>query len=116
MELAPSRVGAVLLAAAAGSPFALPMAGLVVNKVGAARTAICGALVANGGLLFAGFGVAMFENAAATVAGLLAFGYGFGLWDVAINVEGASDDRLLGRSIMSRFHAAWNSAPWLQPA
>jgi len=31
-----------------------------------------------------------------------------GTWDVAMNVEGAAVERRLGRTVMSRFHAAWS--------
>jgi fucose permease len=40
--------------------------------------------------------------------GLFAYGIGTGIWDVAMNVEGAEVERGLGRSIMPRFHAAWS--------
>jgi fucose permease len=39
---------------------------------------------------------------------MFALGIGTGLWDVAMNVEGAEVERGLGRSIMPRFHAAWS--------
>jgi fucose permease len=35
-------------------------------------------------------------------------GIGIGLWDVAMNVEGAEVERRLGRTVMPRFHAAWS--------
>lgn len=108
LDLAPSQVGAVLFAVAAGSLLALPTAGFVVSKIGASRTALTGAVIGCGGLVFAGFGAAAFQNAVVTAAGLLAFGYGIAMWDVAINVEGAAVERELARSIMPRFHAAWS--------
>src|ERR1700727_4063571 len=40
--------------------------------------------------------------------GLFFFGVSAGIWDVAMNVQGAAVERRLGRSIMSRFHAAWS--------
>ena len=41
--------------------------------------------------------------------GLLCYGFGTGIWDVAMNVEGAAVERELGRSIMPRFHAGWSA-------
>jgi cyanate permease len=41
-------------------------------------------------------------------AGLFLFGFGAGQWDVAMNVEGVAVEQLLGRSVMSRFHAAFS--------
>ena len=45
---------------------------------------------------------------APVAAGLFGFGVSAGIWDVAMNVQGAAVERRLGRSIMSRFHAAWS--------
>ncbi len=42
-------------------------------------------------------------------AGLFALGLGVGVWDVGMNLEGASVERLLGRTIMPRFHAAFSA-------
>ena len=40
--------------------------------------------------------------------GLVAAGFGTGTWDVAMNVEAAAVEQRLGRSVMSRFHAAFS--------
>jgi fucose permease len=40
--------------------------------------------------------------------GLFAFGSGAGVWDVAMNVEGADVERRLERTVMPRFHAAFS--------
>ena len=42
------------------------------------------------------------------VVGLFLVGFSNGIWDVAMNVEGAAVEQRLGRSIMSRFHAGWS--------
>jgi predicted MFS family arabinose efflux permease len=39
---------------------------------------------------------------------LFFLGIGYGSWDVAMNVQGATVERLLGRAIMSRFHAGFS--------
>ena len=41
-------------------------------------------------------------------AGLFVYGVGTGIWDVAMNVEGAEVERGLGRSVMPRFHAGFS--------
>jgi fucose permease len=43
------------------------------------------------------------------MGGLALSGLGIGVWDVGMNLEGAGVERLLGRSIMPRFHAAWSA-------
>ena len=45
---------------------------------------------------------------AATAVGLFVYGVGTGVWDVAMNVEGAEVERRLGRTIMPRFHAGFS--------
>jgi fucose permease len=43
-----------------------------------------------------------------TVGGLFVYGLGIGVWDVAMNVEGAEVERGLRRTIMPRFHAGFS--------
>jgi fucose permease len=43
-----------------------------------------------------------------TAVGFFAYGVGIGVWDVAMNVEGAEVERRIGRTIMPRFHAGWS--------
>jgi predicted MFS family arabinose efflux permease len=42
------------------------------------------------------------------VVGLFLLGFANGAWDVAMNVQGATAERLAGRSIMPRFHAGFS--------
>ena len=45
---------------------------------------------------------------APVVARAVPLGFGNGVWDVAMNVEGADVERRLGRTIMPRFHAGFS--------
>lgn len=98
----------MLLALAVGSLIALPTSGFVVSKIGAARTVAGGSVLVALGLTLAGVGADTAGVVAVVAAGLVLFGYGSGSWDVAMNVEGAAVERLLGRTIMPRFHAAFS--------
>jgi len=107
LDLDNGALGLLLLAIAAGSVLALPSAGFFIQRHSAAavvRTAVC---LDAGGLLAASTG-AVLGNVPLTAAGLFCYGIGTGVWDVAMNVEGAEVERHLGRSIMPRFHAAWS--------
>lgn len=108
LGLTPGEIGRVLLALAVGSLVALPTSGFVVSKIGAARTVAGGSVLVATGLTLAGIGADTAGAVAVTAAGLVLFGYGSGSWDVAMNVEGAAVERLLGRTIMPRFHAAFS--------
>ena len=106
LELDPSALGLLLLAIAAGSVVALPLAGTIVARWGSRRTAMAMAMLSTVALLTVAFGY--LAGVAPVAAGLFGFGASAGVWDVAMNVQGAAVERRLGRSIMSRFHAAWS--------
>jgi fucose permease len=106
LDLSQSRLGLVLLAIAVGSVVSLPLAGLVVARLGTARTIAAMAVVAAAGLAAAAAGSR--GDVLVVVAGLLVLGLGNGTWDVAMNVEGAAVERELGRAIMPRFHAGFS--------
>jgi fucose permease len=106
LELSPRSLGLVLLAMAVGSVISMPLAGLVVARLGAARTIAVMALVAAAGLATAGVGQAI--GVGPVVVGLFLFGVGNGTWDVAMNVEGSAVEQELGKAIMPRFHAGFS--------
>jgi fucose permease len=106
LGLSPRGLGLVLLAIAAGSVSSMPLSGLVVGRLGTARTIMVMALLAAAGLATAGIGYRV--GVAPVVVGLFALGVGNGTWDVAMNVEGSAVEQRLGRAIMPRFHAGWS--------
>jgi predicted MFS family arabinose efflux permease len=106
LGLDPSGLGLLLLAIAAGSVVALPLAGTIVGRWGSRRAAMSMAMLSTVALLTVAFGY--LSGVAPVAAGLFLFGASAGVWDVAMNVQGAAVERRLGRSIMSRFHAAWS--------
>ena len=106
LGLTPASLGLVLLAIAAGSLIALPSGGLIVHRLGAARTVLAMSLLFAIGMATAAVGVLV--GVAPVVVGLLLLGFGNGVWDVAMNVEGAAVEQGLARSIMSRFHAGFS--------
>jgi fucose permease len=106
LHLSPGSLGFLLLAIAAGSVISLPLAGMVVARLGAARTIVVTAFVASGGLAITAVGYQV--GVAPVVVGLFLLGAGNGTWDVAMNVEGAFVEQRLGRSIMPRFHAGFS--------
>lgn len=106
LELTPRTLGLVLLAIAVGSVISMPLAGLIVGRLGTARTVAVMALVAAAGLAAAGLGYRV--GVVPVVAGLFALGVGNGTWDVAMNVEGSAVERESGRAIMPRFHAGFS--------
>jgi len=106
LGLTPGALGLVLLAIAVGSLIALPSAGLIVHRIGPAKTIVVMSLICATGIATAGAGVHL--GLPLLVLGLLLMGFGNGAWDVAMNVEAAAVEQQLRRSIMSRFHAGFS--------
>lgn len=107
LGFAESQMGLLLLFAAFGSLLALPLTGLVVERLGAARAVVVFAVVNTAGLVTTVFAVA--EGADWVVrGGLFLMGVGTGVWDAAMNLEGAAVEQRLGRAIMPRFHAGFS--------
>jgi MFS family permease len=107
LDLSNGALGALLLSVAVGSMVGMPASGHLIERWGAGAVVRLGALVDLGGLVVAG-AFATAGSAPGTAVGLLAYGFGTGVWDVAMNVDGAAVERELGRSIMPRFHAGWS--------
>jgi fucose permease len=106
LELSPRALGLVLLAVAAGSVVSMPLAGVVVTRLGTARTIAVTAVAAAAGVATAAVGYRV--GVAPVVVGLFLLGMGAGTWDVAMNVEGSAVEQSLGRAIMPRFHAGFS--------
>jgi MFS family permease len=106
LDLDPSQLGLMLLSLAAGSVISLPLAGPIVARFGSRRTVMATGVLGGVGLIVVAFGYRI--GVAPVVAGLFFWGMASGTWDVAMNVQGAVVERLLGRSIMPRFHAGFS--------
>ncbi|QBR91718.1 MFS transporter [Nocardioides euryhalodurans] len=108
LDLGNSALGLLLLAGAAGSVLALPAAGALIRRSSAAAVVRAGGLAVALGLPVAAAGASVAGSVGLTAVGLFVYGAGTGVWDVAMNVEGAAVEQRLGRAIMPRFHAAFS--------
>jgi MFS family permease len=109
LDLANGPLGLLLLAIAAGSIVALPSAGRLVERWGATAVVRAGGVLGALGLMGAGAcAEESVGSVAGTAVGLFTYGVGSGVWDVAMNVEGAEVERRLRRTVMPRFHAGWS--------
>src|SRR3712207_597802 len=107
LSLSAAQVGVLLLIGSIGSLAALPLSGLVVQRLGAPRTVLAFAVANVAGLLVAATGVAV-GQLWLVGAGLVLFGVGTGVWDAAMNLEGALVEQRLGRTVMPRYHAGFS--------
>jgi len=107
LELTPGQMGVLLLALAAGSVVALPLSGVIVQRLGATRTVQVAGSTAVLGLLLA-VGAVSIHTVWLTAVGLVAYGTGTAVWDAAMNLEGAAVEQRLGRAVMPRYHAGFS--------
>lgn len=105
-------VGVLLLFSAVGSVCSLPLAGSVAQRIGTAGAVRAGGLTTSAASLI--IAAALFwPNIPLAAGGLLLFGAGIGLWDVAMNLEGAEVERHLRRTVMPKFHAAFSGGAFV---
>ena len=104
--LTPASLGLVLLASAVGSVISLPLSGPVITRIGSRRTITVMSILT--AVSLAGVATGYHQGRLSVVIALFFLGVGYGSWDVAMNVQGATVERLLGRAIMSRFHAGFS--------
>ena len=100
-------MGLIILGLSIGSMAGLLLAGPVVARIGARHVITAAATVASLGLFTVGLGSGV---AIAALVGLgLAFtGAGFGMCEVALNVEGAAIEKRMGRSFLPSLHGAFS--------
>ncbi|MFZ2501330.1 MAG: hypothetical protein WAW88_01475, partial [Nocardioides sp.] len=107
-----AALGLLLLTIAAGSLIGLPLTGSLVGRWGTRAVVRGGGLATSAGLCATALGLGAARDPATAMAivagGLLVYGIGIAVWDVAMNIEGADVERELGRAIMPRFHAGWS--------
>ncbi|WP_169164424.1 MFS transporter [Cellulomonas taurus] len=107
LDLQPAQMGLLLLIGSLGSIVALPLSGLIVTRLGAARTVLTFALVNACGYLLAALGVGL-GQVPVVAAALVLCGIGTGVWDASMNLEGALVEQRLGRTVMPRYHAGFS--------
>jgi MFS family permease len=107
LRLSPAGLGLLLLCISAAALAAIPLAGPLVQRIGAARAVLLGSTSVVLGLVVLATGAALGSVPLAGV-GLVLMGMGNSTWDVAMNVEGADVERRLGRTVMPRFHAGFS--------
>ena len=110
LGLTPGQLGTLLLATALGSVIGLPLSGRIIRAIGTTRTVLFGLTCTAIGVSMAGLGVDLFHSPVVVWFSTLVAGVGIGVWDVAMNHEGADVERGLGRAIMPWFHASFSGA------
>lgn len=108
LELEPGQVGFFLMWFAGGSIVGLLFSGQIVHALGPRRAMRIALPTAGLGLALAGIGAGLLELFAVAVVGGAVFGAFSGINDVSMNVDGAANERAIGRNIMPWFHAGFS--------
>ena len=108
LDLDDAALGVLLLCASVGALASMSLSGRLVQALGPRQVVVGGTIVNATGVVLMALGAGPVGSPVLTGAGLMVFGAGYGVWDVAMNVEAAEVERELGRTIMPRFHAAYS--------
>lgn len=108
----PAALGLALLCLGGGSLLSMPATGFLVRRLGSRGVVSVAAAMSAIGFTLAGLSPTVWGVGAA-----LAFaGLSWGVWDVAMNIQGHYAERLLGRQLMPRYHACWSAGTILGSA
>jgi MFS family permease len=100
----PGALGLALLCLGGASLISMPTTGALVRRFGSRTVCTVTALLSAGAFTIAGTVPTVWALGMA-----LAFaGLSWGVWDVAMNIQGHDVERRLGRDIMPRYHACWS--------
>ncbi len=105
LQASTSQMGLLILGIAAGSIAGLLASSHIVARFGATATIAWCLSIGPIGFVLAGLGVTLGPSFTVVFIGLAIFGAAIGICDVAMNVSGAANERVLRRNIMPIFHA-----------
>jgi len=107
LGLTPQQMGLLLLVGSVGSLVALPLSGLIVQRLGAASTVRAFAVINVAGLVLA---ATMVQAGLPVLVGasMFVFCVGTSVWDSAMNLEGTVVERRRGVTILPRLHAGFS--------
>ena len=107
LHITTSQLGFVLFAGAIGAMSGILLSGRFVAKFGARAGALLGFNLVFLGYVGQATGVALESVALVSISAVIS-GLGYGLGDVAINVEGTDMEKRLSRSLMPPLHGAYS--------
>ena len=107
LDASTASMGWLIFAMAGGAVTGLIAAGPAIARVGARPVIRTGLFTVALGLTVVAVGTTLGVISIA-LAGLMVFGLGFGSAEVAMNVAGAANERVLGHTVMPVFHAMYS--------
>ncbi|MEE6450840.1 MFS transporter [Gottfriedia acidiceleris] len=104
-----AEMGVIIFGLSVGSIVGLTSASILISHKGGRFVMLFGLSVVSIGLLIVGIsGGSWMPNSIIVFLGLVVFGFGQGICDVAMNVEGTAVERAAQKSLLTGFHAAFS--------
>lgn len=103
-----SEMGLIILGMSIGSIIGLTSASHLIALKGGRFVMVAGLIISSLGLLGIGMGGTLLTSSISVFIGLAVFGFGQGICDVAMNVEGTEVERAAQKSLLTGFHAAFS--------
>ncbi|MFS0873102.1 MFS transporter [Paenibacillus xylanilyticus] len=107
-----SMMGWIIFGIAAGAIVGLVSASSVIRHIGARKAIALSVIILSLGLLIAGFSI-LLAIKLLVFSGLVIFGLGYGIIDVAQNVEGAALERSTNKTLLPALHASFSGGTLL---
>ncbi|MFC7530843.1 MFS transporter [Actinoplanes sp. GCM10030250] len=98
-----AEMGLVLFGLSAGSMIGILGSGALVSRFGTRPVVTAGIVTSTLSISVIGLGAALSQSPV-VAAGLFLFGFGMGGGEVAMNIEGADVERLIGRPVLPTMH------------
>ena len=108
LHLRLDEMGIVIFGLSAGSVLGLLAASGMLARLGARHAMVASITVSAVGLLAVGAGTNVAGSAVFVFAGLALLGFGMGSVEVMMNVEGATAEREIGKTLMPLMHACFS--------
>ena len=109
LELPVSWVGYLILGVSVGSIVGLVLASHIIQWLGGRRSIAVMLVLCAVALVVIGAGTSVLGSFALVVLGMALYGFGSAICDVAMNVEGAAVEKVIGKTIMPLLHASWSA-------
>ncbi|XRG80396.1 MFS transporter [Rossellomorea sp. GAMAL-10_SWC] len=103
-----AEMGVIIFGLSVGSIIGLISASMLIAQRGGRFVMVFGLSVVSIGLLIVGISGSWLTNNIMVFLGLIIFGFGQGICDVAMNVEGTAVEKAAKKSLLTGFHAAFS--------
>ncbi|MBO0992417.1 MFS transporter [Bacillus sp. SD088] len=103
-----AQMGWIIFGLSTGSIIGLLCASRLITRFGGRVIMLVGLGLSSTGLITVGIGSSWFPHVLIVFGGLALFGFGIGICDVSMNVEGTAIEQTVKKPILTSFHAVYS--------